>query len=96
MDTNAKPVSVGLSPIASVEPIGPAAQGTTRDRAAREAERVAHYRLVIEEGPAKGTFVYKTLNSDTGEVIRQFPREEVVRLSAADTYAKGMVADTKA
>jgi len=63
-------------------------------RAAAEAERLAQYRLVIEEGPRAGSFVYKTLDRETGEVVRQMPREEVVRLSQQDTYDLGAVIDT--
>lgn len=52
------------------------------------------YRLTIEEGP--DGFVYKTLDRVTGEVIRQFPREEVLRLKASPGYGSGGVFDTSA
>ena len=45
------------------------------------------YRLTIEEGP--GGFVYKTRDRVTGEVIRQLPREEVVKMSARPDYGAG-------
>jgi flagellar protein FlaG len=63
-------------------------------RAAADAERLAQYRLVIEEGPRAGSFVYKTLDRETGEVVRQLPREEVVSLSRQDDYDLGAVIDT--
>lgn len=50
------------------------------------------HRLIIEEGPRKGTFVYKTIDRDTGEVVRQLPREEVVRLSRDSATVPGQVA----
>ncbi len=52
----------------------------------------SHYRLTIEEGP--GGFVYKTRDPVTGEVIRQFPREEVLKLQASPNYLGGRVIDT--
>lgn len=51
------------------------------------------YRLVIEEGPRQGLFVYKTLDRITGEVVRQFPREEVVKFANSAPGA-GKVIDT--
>lgn len=54
------------------------------------------YRLVIEEGPRNGAFVYKTLDRITGEVVRQFPREQVLELMQASDYRSGRVIDTNA
>ncbi|WP_035293832.1 flagellar protein FlaG [Brevundimonas bacteroides] len=65
-------------------------------RARQEAEQAARYRLIIEEGPTVGTYIYKTLDSTTGEVIRQFPREEVLKLSESGGYAAGALIDTSA
>jgi flagellar protein FlaG len=94
MDTNAKILAVPITvPAASSSsPGGDFNQG----RAAQEAEQAARYRLIIEEGPTVGTFVYKTLDSATGEVVRQFPREEVLRLSEDGGYAAGALIDTSA
>ncbi|MDO9588601.1 MAG: flagellar protein FlaG [Brevundimonas sp.] len=63
-------------------------------RAAADAERLARYRLVIEQGPRAGSFVYKTLDRETGEVVRQLPSEEVVRLKQQGDYDPGKVIDT--
>ncbi len=54
-------------------------------------EKVADFRLVIEEDPATGSFVYKTLDRRTGEVVNQFPREQMLRLRDAENYAPGKV-----
>jgi hypothetical protein len=54
----------------------------------------ARYRLTIEKGA--GGFIYKTLDRETGEVIRQLPREEVVRLSERADYRIGGVFDIEA
>ena len=51
---------------------------------------------VIEPGSANGTFVYKTLDRLTGEVVRQLPREEVMRLRDDAGYNAGRVVDTRA
>jgi flagellar protein FlaG len=56
----------------------------------------ADLRLVIEEDQASGTYIYKTINRRTGEVVQQLPREEVVRLRDAAAYAAGEVIRTKA
>jgi flagellar protein FlaG len=52
-------------------------------------------RLVIEEGQA-GSFVYKTIDRRTGEVILQLPREEVLRMRDTDAYSAGAVIATQA
>ena len=91
---------------ARIDPIGatavqPAAASTAggdfhESRFAQEAEQAARYRLVIEEGPHSGSFIYKTLDRITGEVVKQLPREQVVDLMQAAQYSAGSVIDTKA
>lgn len=53
-------------------------------------------RLVIEEDPAAASYVYKTINSRTGEVVHQYPREEVLRMREDANYHAGGVIRTKA
>ncbi len=53
----------------------------------------ADLRLVIEEDQVSGTFIYKTLDRRTGEVVMQMPREEVVRLKDSPGYEAGDVID---
>jgi flagellar protein FlaG len=65
-------------------------------KASEAAERAARYRLVIEEGPTAGTFIYKTLDGATGEVVRQFPREQVLRMAENGGYSAGGLIDTSA
>ena len=50
---------------------------------------------VIEEGQA-GSFVYKTIDRRTGEVVLQLPREEVLRMRDAEAYVAGAVIATQA
>jgi flagellar protein FlaG len=56
----------------------------------------ADLRLVIEEGPVAGSYVYKTVDRRTGEVVQQLPREEVVRMRTTESYAAGDVIQTEA
>jgi flagellar protein FlaG len=46
----------------------------------------ADLRLVIEEGGVAGSYVYKTVNRVTGEIVSQLPREEVLRMRDAAKY----------
>jgi flagellar protein FlaG len=65
-------------------------------KSAQDVAKAARYRLVIEEGPQNGSFIYKTMDRETGEVIRQFPREQVVKMMQSETYGAGSVIDTTA
>ncbi|MGV8953264.1 MAG: flagellar protein FlaG [Cypionkella sp.] len=65
-------------------------------KSAQDVERASRYRLVIEEGPQAGSFIYKTLDRMTGEVVRQFPREQVVKMMQSGQYDAGSVIDTTA
>ena len=91
MDTHAK-----IRPIAAiVAPAGSAAGSDfNQSRASQEADRAARYKLVIEQGAHKGVFIYKVLDRETGEVVRQLPREEVMRLKDQNGYAAGAVINT--
>ncbi|MFN3814875.1 flagellar protein FlaG [Brevundimonas sp.] len=93
MDGHARITRVGLP---AVTASSSASGGDLADsRAAQEAERIARYRLVIEQGAAKGAFIYKILDRETGEVVRQLPREEVAKIGARASYAAGAVIDTE-
>ncbi|MDB5420966.1 MAG: hypothetical protein JWR59_913 [Brevundimonas sp.] len=76
----------------TARPLEPVEKPTPKPLSSIEAS--ANYRLLIEEGPRKGSFVYKTLDSLTGEIIRQFPREQLVKIAEAETYDKGTVINT--
>ncbi|SFS75840.1 flagellar protein FlaG [Brevundimonas viscosa] len=96
MQNNAKidPVVVATTVTAAA---GSSASGDFRDsRAQQEADQAARYRLVIEEGPLAGSFIYKTLDRVTGEVVKQLPREQVVEMMRAAAYNAGAVIDTRA
>jgi len=90
MSTKITPISADLS-----LPVAPARAVAAPDANVRN-ENPADYRLVIEEDEASGDFVYKTLNRITGEIVQQFPREEVVRLRQRDDYQAGAIIAAKA
>ena len=95
MQNNAKVVPIG--PVAVQPAAASTAAGDFHDsRFTQEADQAARYRLVIEEGPHAGSFIYKTLDRVTGEVVRQLPREQVIDLMQATQYSAGSVIDTKA
>jgi len=53
-------------------------------------------RLVIEMDQASGSFIYKTINRRTGEVVLQLPRAEVLKMRDGPQYEAGSVVRTKA
>jgi len=68
---------------------------TSADRVAQSSDPV-DMRLVIEEDKASNSYVYKTVNRLTGEVIQQLPREQVLQMREQLTYEAGDVVRTKA
>jgi flagellar protein FlaG len=69
--------------------------GTSADRVAQGQDPV-DMRLVIEEDKASGSYVYKTVNRLTGEVIQQLPRDQLLKLRDQVAYEAGDVVRTKA
>jgi flagellar protein FlaG len=53
-------------------------------------------RLVIEEDQASGSYVYKTVNRVTGEVVLSLPRADILRMRQEAQYAVGAVIRTEA
>lgn len=72
----------------------PAADREANARAAADAERQSRYRLVIEQGGQVGSFVYKTLDRETGEVVQQLPSEQVLKMRQSEDYGVGSVINT--
>src|SRR5258705_13547603 len=56
----------------------------------------ADLRLVIEEDKASGSYIYKTVNRITGEVVLQLPREQLLKLQDDAAYMAGDVIRAKA
>ena len=71
------------APVAPSEPAQPAKAAET------------DLRLVIEENPDGGGFIYKTLDRRTGEVIRQLPRADMLKALSTGTYDPGDLIKTR-
>jgi flagellar protein FlaG len=84
-----------VTPVAIIEATPPRSQ-VVSPPPAPERPPEPSLRLVIEEAPSSGQFVYKTLDRSTGEVVRQFPREEMLRMRSDAGYAAGDVIATDA
>jgi flagellar protein FlaG len=63
---------------------------------AAQSQDPVDMRLVIEEDKASNSYVYKTVNRLTGEVIQQLPREQVLQLREQLDYEAGDVVRAKA
>ena len=75
-------------------PQRPASSASTA--ASAQGSDLADMRLVIEEDKASGSYVYKTVNRVTGEVIQQLPRDQVLKMRDQVDYVAGGVVRTKA
>jgi flagellar protein FlaG len=53
----------------------------------------ADLRLVIEDDKAAGSYVYVTINSLTGQVVSQIPREQLLKMREDPAYQPGSVVD---
>jgi len=54
----------------------------------------ADLRLVIE--PRGSSYVYKTIDRRTGEVVSQYPIEEIVKMMSEQRYSAGVTIRTTA
>ena len=76
-------------PHAEAAPVAP----RTAPEAALEA---ADVRLIIEDDATTGGFVYTTVDHRTGAVLRQLPRDGLLKLGEAADYAAGALIRTRA
>ncbi len=67
-----------------------------RRKAPAPTSDTADLRLVIEEDQASGSYVYKTIDRRTGQVVLQLPRADVLKLREETGYVAGAVIRTKA
>ena len=56
----------------------------------------ADVRLLIEEDAASGVLIYKMIDRDTGEVVSEVSRDDLVKMGADPLYSAGKVINTKA
>ena len=50
-------------------------------------------KLQIEKDKETGTFIYRSINPDTGEIIRQWPPEQLLKLREHLRELEGMLVD---
>jgi flagellar protein FlaG len=81
-------------PTHSIKPVAEVATRAPQPAVAEQPQ--ADLRLVIEEVGNTGSFVYKTVDRRTGQVVNQLPREEVVKLRESETYSAGAVIKAQA
>jgi len=53
-------------------------------------------RLTVDKDSRTGEWVYKAINRNTGEVVRQMPRQELLDLRKSPGYKAGSVIKTEA
>jgi len=85
-----------VAPAPSEPPVEKVDQPAKSEPLVAKGPDPAEMRLVIEMDQGSGSFVYKTINRLTGEVVLQLPREEVLKLRDGGQYAAGAVIQTKA
>jgi flagellar protein FlaG len=69
-------------------------QGTSQAPATQTGSD-ADLRLVIEDDKAAGSYVYVTINSVTGKVVSQIPREQLLKMREDPDYKPGSVIDKR-
>jgi uncharacterized FlaG/YvyC family protein len=70
-------------------------QQGSADRALQTAFAKDNIRLKIEVDKETGDFVYLGIDSETGEVVKQYPPEEIVRRVRHYRDVAGLTVDTK-
>ncbi len=86
-----KPVE---SPAATGEESRPPEPEVKRDKPQHPA-LVSNSRLTIEKDHGSGKYVYKTVHRETGEVIKQWPREKMLKAISERQDPSGLLVDKK-
>jgi flagellar protein FlaG len=90
MERNVAAVAATADMIAGDKtPTPPAAPAPKAPRT--EIEETVDLRLVIDIDEASGSYVYKTINRMTGEVVAQVPREDLLRMRDQSSYQAGQL-----
>lgn len=79
----------------SLNTLSPTPKETAREPSGQAADQ-PDVRLIIEEDATTGSYVYKTMDRRTGEVIQQFPREQILRLQQDVKYTAGALVNARA
>jgi uncharacterized FlaG/YvyC family protein len=56
-------------------------------------DAIPNTKLRIDQDEETGRFIYQSIDKETGEVIRQFPAEELLRFVTLHRDAVGMIVD---
>jgi len=56
-------------------------------------QELPNTRLQIEHDENTGLFVYKSVNADSGEIVRQYPAEEILRFISFYREREGVIVD---
>jgi flagellar protein FlaG len=80
------PAPASQTPVPAVVPASGDSQAS-----ATPLDVQSNLRLVIEDDKAAGSYVYKTINPVTGQVVSQIPREQLLQLREAPNYSPGSV-----
>jgi flagellar protein FlaG len=93
MSTTAPISGIPVDPAPASQTPGPAVAPTSGDSQAASTpiDVQSNLRLVIEDDKAAGSYVYKTINPATGQVVSQIPREQLLQLREAPDYSPGSV-----
>lgn len=108
--TSGKPI-VPVSPLEPVRPVQPQFAPRDETSAGRDERAVEvvekalrqsdppvlgqHERLSILRDEETGTFIYRSIDRNTGEVLRQWPVESMLQFKAYLRHAEGVLIDSK-
>ena len=93
---NTKVTSVSTPTDLGLPPKSAQVSGAVPGERAPPVKDQADLRLIIEEDPASGSYIYTTLNRRTGEVVHRFPIEKILSLKQEDTYEAGAIITARA
>ena len=96
MDNKVATVAATPDPTLGQKPTAPRSQKGTTAAPAAPGQDPVDLRLVIEEDKASGSYVYKTIDRRTGEVVQQLPRDQILKLRDALAYEAGRIVRAKA
>ncbi len=85
--------TVPALPASGVLKSAPKEAAAVEKLAVADGPRPGDLRLVIEQDAKTGTYIYKTVDRRTGDILQQFPREDVLRFKQAEHYGPGEVFD---
>ncbi|MDA5193208.1 flagellar protein FlaG [Govanella unica] len=57
---------------------------------------IPNTRLQIEHDKDTGIFIYRSIDNETGEVVRQYPAAEILRFISYYRESEGLVVDSEA